>query len=97
MNIRYDFSDDGAGLEYILMEDKLKKFFVYMACANCYSHENEDIMKWGADFCQEIKRKRLHVSDPDSNSKLLQEIYGILWDESNLKECRKKAKFVETP
>lgn len=89
MNIRYDFSDDGAGLEYILMEDKLKKFFVYMASSICYSHENEDIMKWGADFCQEIKSKQLNISDPDSNSKLLQEIYGILWDESSLIKCRK--------
>ena len=94
MDIRYDYdySDDGASPEYVQMEDKLKKFFVYMASGKEYTHENEDIMKWGADFCQEIKSRGLHISDPDSNSKILQEIYCKLWDANNLKTCRKDGK-----
>ena len=91
--IEYDFSNDGADFKYNELDnrkDGLNKFFVYMARANYYEQNEENIMKFGADYTKECKniykRVRMH---PDSGSELLQDIYRVLWNENILKYCMK--------
>ena len=92
---RYDFSNDGASEEYRELDNfknDLKKFFVYMAKAREYKRTEEDIMKYGADFSQKYKGKKMCTLHPDSNSILLEEIYEKLWSDSYLEFCRKTQK-----
>ena len=88
---RYDFSNDGANSEYNKLDNfknDLEKFFVYMAIAKDYKREEEDIMKYGADYSQKCKMLFKNIPDSDSESKLLQDIYKQLWyDETSLKYC----------
>lgn len=88
---RYDFSNDGANSEYIELDNvknDLEKFFVYMAIVKAYERDEEDVMKFGADYSQKCKRLFTNIPDPDKESKLLQEIYKKLWyDEKSLKYC----------
>ena len=89
---KFDFSNDGAEDEYLKLdniEDTYEKFFVYMALAKAYKRDKDDIMKLGAKFSQMCKEKYKFIPDPDSGSKLLQMIYTLLWEEENLKFCKK--------
>ena len=95
---RYDFSNDGANGEYHKLDNfrnDLEKFFAYMALGRTYKREEEDIMKYGADYSQKCKERYTGVKDPDSGSTLLREIYSELWDESNLRYCRKEEGIIQ--
>lgn len=45
-------------------------------------------MKYGADYSIKCETEFTNIPDPDSGSKFLQEIYSLLWDDSNLQECK---------
>lgn len=86
--ITYDFTNDGANAAYIDLTNVLEKFFVYMAVANAYDSTEENIMKFGADYSNKCKSIYKNIPDPDSQSKLLQEIYSLLWDDFHLQYCK---------
>lgn len=94
---RYDFSNDGASEAYNMLDgfqDTYEKFFVYMSKKAlplaCYEEGKAGVMTCGAKYKEECKSRFGKIPDPDSESRLLQEVYTKLWDESNLKYCRKK-------
>lgn len=76
---KYDFSNDEASENYINLDnDSIEKFFVYMALAR------------ESNYTKECKEKNYKCNiDPDNQSKILQEIYKLLWKQENLNECYK--------
>lgn len=92
--VEYDFSNDGTKIypkgkyTYLVPSDNykekvgLEKFFAYMSVMH-----KKDIFKV-VSLEEQKKINSYNVSDPDSNSQLLQEIYKILWDENGyMKNC----------
>ncbi|MCH5167736.1 MAG: hypothetical protein J1F35_07630 [Erysipelotrichales bacterium] len=86
----YDFSNDGASDDYKKL-DGIEKFFAYMMVMKKetfmdYQGKEELFRSASKTVLNEVSKYR--VSDPDSNSKLLQEIYKVLWDiKPNMKNC----------
>ncbi len=82
---KYDFSNDGANKDYIKLDNNgIKKFFVYVAVANKFKCDEENIMKIGSMYAKNCAEKYKGIPDPDSDSKLLQEIYKYLWEDKNI-------------
>lgn len=89
----FDFTDDVARNNlYRLLKQPWEKFFSYMALSRGFPKDSNGVLKNGADFYQECRERLVKVSDPDSNSNLLQEIYKTLWDEKILSGCKGKNK-----
>lgn len=87
----YDFSDDGAGEAYHELSDPMEKFFVYFASKgkNTIKRETDNFMNDYREDCEKLVKQYGNINDPDSGSDLLQTIYVKLWDERNLKDCKK--------
>jgi len=99
---RYDFSNDGAGKTYHVLDgfqNTYEKFFTYMSKnalpLTCYKEGKAGVMIYGAKYKEECKSRFGMIPDPDSKSRLLQEIYTKLWDESNLEYCRRKKGYIQ--
>ncbi len=85
----YNFAEDTQGedwkqKDYGKIENPYEKYFVYRASEYEKAHEkflldDEEIRKKILDFCENAKEYR--TKDPDSSSKLLQQVYKKLWPE----------------
>ena len=93
---RYDFSNEGAPLDYCEENDAIDKFFIYRSGGKSHGFYKKE--KY--DFFEKARKMRIEllkkynfkqnkdkenefsplIIDPDSQSKLLQKIYKILWD-----------------
>lgn len=87
----YDFSDDGAGEAYHELSDPMEKFYVYFASKgkNTIKRETDNFMNDYREDCEQLVKQYGNIKDPDSGSDLLQKFYVELWDEKNLKDCKK--------
>lgn len=92
--IEFDFSNDGVSpeSEYCKLDNvtnTLEKFFAYMGVGKTFM-KNMEKKKVHPKYTsvQDFAEKYKPVPDPDSESKLLQEIYKILWHDEQLKECK---------
>lgn len=92
--LNYDFSNDGASKNYIELYDQIEKYYIYRIVSNpsfkIDVKDEKSLMKKGKDYIDKKKKEGYKCDDPDSNSKILQEIYSVLWNEENLKECISK-------
>lgn len=91
---RYDFSNDGASVEYRELKNTYEKFFVYMYKTarpiTCYEEGKAGVMAHGVAYKEECNKRFGTISDPDSGSDLLQIIYKTLWrDVKSLNYCKK--------
>ncbi|MCD7811308.1 MAG: hypothetical protein LUG91_05605 [Ruminococcus sp.] len=91
----YDFSNDICvcaknNADFIRMTDVMEKFFVYkISISNKPKQEDyKTPIQESIDTWEEFDNK-FELIDPDSNSKKLQLIYRILWDEKLLNTCEK--------
>ncbi len=85
----YNFAEDTQGedweqKDYGKIENSYEKYFVYRASEYEKAHEkflldDEEIRKKILDFCENAEEYR--TKDPDSSSKLLQQVYKKLWPE----------------
>ncbi len=85
----YNFAEDTQGedweqKDYGKIENSYEKYFVYRASLYKKAHEellldDEEIRKKILDFCENAEEYR--TEDPDSSSKLLQQVYKKLWPE----------------
>ena len=76
--------------------DPIEKFFIYKASSNKempspkkYTNANEFLDKENNGYSYSW-----YIVDPDSNSKLLQGIYRLLWDKVYLNNCIKDNKYI---
>lgn len=88
----YDFSNDMASKVYNELNDAMEKFYIYFASKGkkTVGRAADNFMNDYREDCENIVKQYGNIKDPDSGSKLLQNIYDDLWDDENLKDCRKE-------
>ena len=87
---KFDFSDDCNSEKYIKCEDLYEKYKAYKLTLRYKdkAFSLEDLEKDRNTYKVDYDG----VIDPDSHSKLLQEIYKVLWDEDVIQSCSGKSK-----
>lgn len=87
----YDFTNDGASEVYHALSDPMEKFYVYFASKgkDTIKRETDNFMNHYQEDCEKLVKQYGKINDPDSGSDLLQKIYANLWDERNLKDCKR--------